>query len=230
MEKYIPIYIFLSGILLGIFLSYFLLRKEKFTLKKVFNNILIELLIGGLFLVFAFSLDFNKININVNYIAYLIFGLIYISTLLVIAITDKQKNIINKAALFVGIVDSMIYSIYISMTVGFAYRYIIYLFILLLLLLVDTLLLKEKLKSNYLINILMLCIYILIFTSAYVFILTCILTTFALLFVFIIKGLSNVIRKKEKKTILMKNIPILLFLSISNIIVMIYTNFLYHIM
>ena len=230
MERYIPIIIFISGILFGIFLTYFLFKKEKLTLKKVFKNILIEILIGGLFLIYAFSLDFNKINININYITYLVFGLIYISTLLVIAVTDKQKNIINKTALFVGIIASMIYSIYISITVGFAYIYVIYLFILLLLLLIDTLLLKEKLKSNYLISILILCIYILIFTSAYVFILTCMLTVTAIAIVFAIKGIANIIRKKKRKDILLKNTPILLFLSISNIVVMIYTNFLYHIM
>ena len=229
MERYIPIIIFLSGIIFGVFLTYFLFKKEKLTINKILINIFIQILMGGLFLFYAFSIDFNKFNINVNYIAYLIFGLVYISTLIVIAVTDKQKNVINKVALFIGIIDSMIYAIYISLTVGFVYRYVIYLFILLLLLLIDTLLLKEKLKSNYIISILMLCIYILIFTSVYVFILTCLLTIVAIAFVYIIKGISK-IRKKRLRNTSLKTIPILLFLSISNIVVMIYTNFLYHVM
>ena len=229
MERYIPIIIFLSGIIFGVFLTYFLFKKEKLTINQILINIFIQILMGGLFLFYAFSIDFNKFNINVNYIAYLIFGLVYISTLIVIAVTDKQKNVINKVALFIGIIDSMIYAIYISLTVGFVYRYVIYLFILLLLLLIDTLLLKEKLKSNYIISILMLCIYILIFTSVYVFILTCLLTIVAIAFVYIIKGISK-IRKKRLRNTSLKTIPILLFLSISNIVVMIYTNFLYHVM
>lgn len=229
MERYIAIIIFLSGILFGAFFSHFLFKKEKLTIKKVIRSILIQILMGGLFLFYTFSIDFNKFNINVNYIAYLVFGLIYISTLIVISVTDKQKSVINKAALFFGIIDSMIYAIYISITVGFVYRYVIYLFILLLLLLIDTLLLKEKLKSNYLISILMLCIYILIFTSVYVFVLTSLLTFVSIVFVYIIKGIANVTKKKEKKSISLKNIPILFFLSISNIVVIIYTNFLYHI-
>ena len=229
MERYIPIIILLSGILFGAFLTYFLFKKEKLTMNKILRNIFVQIIMGGLFLLYTFSIDFNKFNINVNYIAYLIFGLVYISTLIVIAVTDKQKNVINKVALFIGIIDSMIYAIYISLTVGFVYRYVIYLFLLLLLLLIDTLLLKERLKSNYLISILMLCIYILIFTSLYVFILTCLLTIVAIAFVFIIKGISK-IRKKQKRNTNIKTIPILLFLSISNIVVMIYTNFLYHVM
>lgn len=226
MDKYIPVFIFLSGILFGGFVSYFLFGKEKITTKVLLRNIFVEMLMGALFLFYAFSIDYNKINININYIFYLIFGLIYLATLIVIAVTDKQKNVINKAALFVGILDSMIYAIYISMTVGFAYRYVIYLFILLLLLLIDTLLLKAKLKSNYIISIFMLCVYILIFTSAYAFIFTCLLTAVAIAFVFL---LSSISRKKKGKTTTLKNIPLLLFLSFSNIAVMIYTNFLYHI-
>ena len=230
MERYIPIIIFLSGILFGAFLSYFLFKNEKLTIKKVLRNILVQILMGGFFLFYAFSIDFNKFNINVNYIAYLVFGLVYVSTLIVIAVTDKQKNVINKVALFIGIIDIMIYAIYISLTVGFVYRYVIYLFILLLLLLIDTLLLKERLKSNYIISILMLSIYILIFTSVYIFILTCLLTVVSIAFVFIIKSISKKRKKKKRNSTTIKTIPILLFLSISNIVVMIYTNFLYHIM
>lgn len=228
MEKYIPVIIFALGIIFGVFLSYFLFRKEKLTKQGMFRNLLIELLMGGLFLFYAFSLDFNRFNVNINYIAYLIFGLIYISTLIIIAVTDKQKSVINKEALFIGIVDSMIYALYISVTVGNVYRYGIYLFILLLLLLVDTLLLKEKLKSNYIISILMLCVYLLIFTSAYVFVLTCLLAVVSIGFVFLLKSITK-LKNKKAQSLTLRNIPILLFLSISNIVVMIYTNFLYHI-
>ena len=229
MENYIPIIIFISGILFGVFLSSFLFGKEKVTFKKMTKRFLIEILMGGLFLFYAYSLDFNKFNVNVNYIIYLILGIIYISTLIVIAVTDKQKNVINKLALFIGIIDGMIYAIYISINVGFVYRYGIYLFLLLLLLLVDTLILKEKLKSNYIINILMLSMYILIFTSMYILILTCLLTIVSISFVFILKGITQRLRRREKNVVTLKTIPILLFLSISNIAVMIYTNFLYHV-
>lgn len=77
---------------------------------------------------------------------YLIFGLLYISTLFIIAGIDKEKIRIEKSVLLFGYILTTAYIIYLYIVEQDPniYRYVIYLFVVLILMLVDIFYLRKK--------------------------------------------------------------------------------------
>lgn len=184
---------------------------------------LLEFLTGITFVLFAFSLHINFQEIEISKIIYVILGFLYLSSLFILAGIEKEHHKIQKSVLMYGVIVSIGYMVY-SYTLKQAnvYEYIIYLIMMILLLWLDTKTLKKKLSYNYIMQILILVVYMIIFSGSYYAIMTVLLTIFAI-------GIKNSIvmikhhnktkkQKKETKT------PIVFFMCISNIIVIIVNN------
>lgn len=186
---------------------------------------LFEILTGIVFVLFGLSLKINIYFITADNIIYLILGILYLSSLFIIAGIDKEKNTIQKSVLFYGIFVSICYMIY-SYTLKQAnvYAYVIYLFMMIILILMDTIFLKKNLKYNYAIQMLILILYMLIFSGTYITIATAIFT----ILVIGIRNILMYIKDKKSRQIIAKSSkkPIAFFMCTANIIIIIFTNFL----
>lgn len=109
--------------------------------------IILEISSGIVFLLFAMSLNIDIFNIEINKIATLIFGILFISaTILTIGIFKEYKKI-EKSILIFGIISEMIYMVYLyTFNVINIYRYIIYLVILIIMLILNLKKNNENLK------------------------------------------------------------------------------------
>ena len=100
--------------------------------------IILEISSGIVFLLFAMSLNIDIFNIEINKIATLIFGILFISaTILTIGIFKEYKKI-EKSILIFGIISEMIYMVYLyTFNVINIYRYIISLVLLVIMLILN---------------------------------------------------------------------------------------------
>ena len=204
-------------------LSYiFLGGKCRYCGKKIrIRYLLLEILTGSVFLLFAISLKFDMYTINISKLAYLVVGLLYMSGLIIIAGIDKEKRKINKPVLVYEIVVLSLYMIYLYIVEkANIYRYVIYLLLLLVLFVIDTLCLKKKEKDNYIIQIVILSVIQAIFSYSYGFLITAIITLLAIAF----DNLIRKIIKKDKK--FYSNLSVGYYLCIANIITVIILNIL----
>lgn len=189
--------------------------------------LMLEILSGIVFLLFAVSIKLNIFNLNVQVLAYLVMGLLYISTLFIIAGIDKENIKIEKPVLLFGFICVTIYIIYLYLIEhdSSIYRYVIYYILIGILILFNTLYLRKKSKDSYTIDILILVIFMLMYTYEVVCITTIIMTLVAISIQLIIKKLV----KKEIKFVKTDNkvsskISIGFYLCVSNIISLIATN------
>ena len=187
--------------------------------------IALEILSGIVFLLFALSLRINLYNLEISKIVYLVFGMLYLSTLFIIGGIEKEKHYVSKSVLLFGLIVETIYIIYLYIVGINIYKYVIYLFLLLLFILINTIFLKKKGKENYTIQILMLCFYFAMFAREEIVILSIILT----ILMIIIKQIS--ISKKENKEKTVENtsdklIPIGFYLCVCNIATLIIQNYI----
>ncbi len=177
--------------------------------------LLLEILSGLVFLLFALSLKMSFLNMDLNTIIYFSLFILYFVSLFIIAGIDKEKIQVQKSLLVFGIVLSCIYMIYVCIG-GFdlqtIYTYIIYLVSIILILIMDIIFMKKKNYENYTMQVLLLSIYMMIFSGTYIFYLTAVLALIGILLV-------SLNKEKEK-------IPIAFYLCISNIIIIIAYNFL----
>ncbi len=185
---------------------------------------LFEILTGIVFVLFSISLNIDVYNLRLNTIFYFIIAILYFSSLFILAGIEKEKGTIQRSVLIYGVFVSLVYMIYsYTLIKTNVYEYVIYLSFMIILLFFDTKLLKEKLNYNYWIQILILILYILIFTGAYYTICTVILAILSI-------GIKNIIQFfKTKKTKIVnenKASPIAFYLCVSNIIVIISMNFI----
>ena len=172
---------------------------------------ILELLSGITFLLMAISLKIDIYSINIiNIFSYLI----YIAVLFIIAGIDKEYIKIERGPLIFGFVFEFIYIIYECALKNIdVYKYVIYLVMIIILLTLSIISLKRNMKQKYFIQILFLSLYMIIFSGSIIYILSVILTLLSIGF-YTIK-----IKTKE-------NIPVGFYLCVSNIIVMIVTNFI----
>ena len=189
--------------------------------------LMLEILSGIVFLLFAVSIKLNIFNLNVQVLAYLIMGLLYISTLFIIAGIDKENIKIEKPVLLFGFICVTLYIIYLYLIEhdSSIYRYVIYYILIGILMLFNTLYLRKKSKDSYPIDILILVIFMLMYTYEVVCIATITMTLIAIFMQLIIKKLV----KKEIKSVktdskVPSKIPIGFYLCASNIISLIATN------
>lgn len=175
-------------------------------------------------MLFSLSLKIDVYNLKVSTIFYFIIAILYFSSLFILAGIEKEKGIIQKSVLIYGVFVALVYMIYsYTLIKTNVYEYVIYLSFMIILLLVDTKLLKKKLNYNYWIQILILILYMLIFTGVHNTIGTIILAILSI-------GIRNIIQffkiKKSKIVKVNKLSPIAFYLCVSNIIVLISMNFI----
>ena len=208
-------------------LSYiFLGGKCRYCKNKIrIRYLLLEILTGLTFLFIAMSVKIDLVSFTYDKLIYLTFIFLYVAGIIIIAGIDKEKRQINKPVLLYEIVLLNIYMIYLYVVESAnIYRYVIYLFVVVLLLIIDNIILKKKLNNNYTINMLLLSIVMCGFTYEICFIYTTILMLISIAFSLLISKITN--KNKDKKENKIVNTPIGFYLCISNIICLIFINFI----
>lgn len=206
-----------------------LMGKCRYCGEKVrIRYLIIELLSGITFLLFALSLKIDMLNIGRNTVIYFLFFILYIASLFIIAGIDKEKIKIEKSVLLFGLILGICFMIYVCISkMQVIYTYIIYLMIIMILLILDSVFLKKNLTENYLVNIVILSLYMIVFTGIETFYYTVVFSLLLITFSIIL----NIIKKvKKRKNIIntgqSAKIPIGYYLAVSNIFIMILANFL----
>ena len=191
--------------------------------------ILLEILSGIVFVLFAASIKLSIFTLESQVIVYFIFGLLYLATLFIIAGIDKERIRIEKPVLLFGFICVTIYMIYLYIVENDAsiYRYVIYLMLSCLLLLFSILYLRKKGKDSYTIDVLILLMLMILFTYEVVCIYTAIITFLAIAIQLLLCKLherkSKIVRKVNIEN---SKIPIGFYMCVSNIVIMIVTNFI----
>ena len=205
--------------LFPVFSYIFLKGKCKYCKQKIRPRyFIIEIFSGILLVLFAISLKININIIDINKIVYFIFGTLYFITLVLIAGIDKEHKIINKSIIVWGIIFYTIYILYLYMLENAnLYKYGICLIFITILTLINIIQLKKKEKTNYVIDILILYMYMTLFSNMEGMIYTTALTLFII-------GISLICKKKTDKKVL----PIAFYLCVSNICIVLLQNFLLH--
>ena len=191
--------------------------------------LLLEILSGTVFLLFALSLKLEVLNLNTELIIEFLFFILYIASLFIIAGIVKEKVQIQKALLVFGMGLSFVYMTYVCIQNSqYIYTYIIYLVLTIILLGVDTLYLRKKLIESYPIKVAMLVLYMIIFSGSEIVYLTITMTIVAITIKLIIKLLKE--RAKRKVVIQTDKddlyVPVGFYLCISNISLILICNFL----
>ncbi len=186
--------------------------------------IYLELISGIVFLLFSLSLKVNIYEFQIEKIMYLVFGILFISSLFIIGGIEKENHNISNSVLLFGLIIETIYIIYLYVLKINIYRYVIYLFIMLILILINTIKLKLKGKESYPIQILILCSYISIFIREELVILSII---FTLLLVAIKQMILNINSRKEIIETKNDNISIGFYLCFINIFMIILQNYIF---
>ena len=156
-----------------------------------------------------------------------IFSIIYLLVLIGIAIIDKKEHKISKKILLVGFIVEAIQIIYLYINNKYhLIEYLIYLVIFVILLIIDTIIIRKKGESLYVLQILMLCMYMAIFTDKYIFAVTVIYTLLVIVLYILIGKISTikkrrVIKKQNAKEL--AKLPIGFYLCIADILVLIYS-------
>ena len=190
--------------------------------------ILIEILSGLVFVLFAASIKLNLFNLNDQIIVYFVVGILYISTLFIIAGIDKERIEIEKPVLLFGFICVTLYMVYLYIVENDTsiYRYVIYLMLSCLLLLFSIIYLRNKGKDSYTIDVLILSMLMVLFTYETVYIYTVIVTLLAVVIQLLLQELHLRKNKAVKKVkVNNKKIPIGFYMCTANIITCIITNF-----
>lgn len=156
-----------------------------------------------------------------------IFSIIYLLVLIGIAIIDKKEHKISKKILLVGFIVEAIQIIYLYVNNNYhLIEYLIYLVIFVILLIIDTVIIRKKGESLYVLQILMLCMYMAIFTDKYIFAVT-VIYTLLVIGLYILIGKISTIRKrrviKKQNAKVLAKLPIGFYLCIADILVLIYS-------
>ena len=210
-------------------LSYIFLRgKCRYCKQKIrIRYLLLEILSGLIFVLFASSIKLSLYTINEQILMYYAFGILYIATIIIIAGIDKEKIKIEKPVLLFGFICNSIYMIYLYILDKDAsvHRYVIYLIIACILEFINIVYLRKKGKENYTIDILLLSILMILFTYEVVYIYTVIITLLAIgLHYFIMELHKRKYKIANKINIKSEKLPIGMYMCTSNIIMLIVTN------
>ncbi len=219
--------------LIPIFSYIFLRGRCRYCKKKIKpTSFLIEILTGVIFVLFAASIKLSLFTTSLSTLIYFIIGLIYITILLIILGIDKKYIKVDKSALIIGFICVTAYLIYLYITERpidiSMYRYVIYLVIACFLVLFSVIYLKKKGKDSYTIDVLMLSIFMILYTYEAVYIYTVMITLIAVALQLII---NNILKRKKNskyvKGIKIENakIPIVFYMGVANLIALLITNF-----
>lgn len=212
--------------MIPIFSYLFLNGKCRYCHKRIrIRYLLLELSSGIVFTLFAVSIKFNMLNMNISTLVYLAVGFLYIAGLFIIAGIDKEKLEIRNEVILYLIVLEAIYIIYLYIVEKTSiYRYVIYLFLLVIITVSNNLYLAHKAKNNYTLECMMLIMIFLMFTYEACTIFTIECTLLAIAFKMLIQKITS--KKTNIKSSLKQksNIPIGFYLCTSNIIMIIAIN------
>ena len=209
-------------------LSYiFLGGKCRYCKNKIrIRYLLLEIITGIAFLLFAMSLNLSFNTIELSKFVYLIVGMLYIAGIIIIAGIDKEKYTIQKSVILYEIIIMLIYMIYLYIVEkANIYRYVIYLFVLSILLIIENTYLRKKLKNYYPIEILELSIIMALFSNEMIFIITAIFTLLVVAIQNILQKLIKNNKMPNKNIDRNTKIPFGYYLGIINIITIIIINF-----
>mgnify|MGYP000372234067 CR=1 FL=1 len=213
--------------MIPIFSYIFLGGKCRYCHKKIrIRYLLLEVLSGVVFTLFAVSIDFNIYNMEISKIIYCICGLLYIAGLFIIAGIDKEKMQIRNGVLLYTIIVEAVYIIYLYvLEKQDIYRYVIYLFVVVILTLINNFYFSKKAKNNYTLQIIILAFLMLTFTYEACTILTITCTILAIAIQLIFTSIAKVKQKKIRVNDTEEyKVPIGFYLCVSNIIMLIITN------
>ena len=207
----------------------FLGGKCKECKQKIRPRYLIIEILSGITLVFiAYALKVSFLNLRIITLIDIAFLVLYLSGIAIIAGIDLENKKIEKGVIYYAIGITMLYIIYLCIVdTTNIYRYIMYLSFTLVVLVADTVTLKKKAKTSYVLSVLMLILIMAVFTGEIVTIYTIATTLFAVLIYIIlniIKEKKDKIRNNDKKYL--ENIRFGFYLSISNIIIFIIMLFM----
>lgn len=204
--------------LFPVFSYIFLKGKCRYCGNKIrIRYLILEILSGLAFLLYALSFKFNFMYLEIYKIIKFSFEILYFVSLFIIAGIDKENKNIQKSLLIYGFILSIGYIIYVcTNNIKVVYSYAIYLFIMLILIIINEILVHKYNKNNYIIQILTLITYMLIFNNIISIILSLILTTICI----ILKCIINKIKNKTQR------IPVGFYLCVINVICMILVNFI----
>ena len=214
--------------LIPIFSYIFLGGKCRYCGKKIRPRYLIlEILSGLTFLLFAYITKFNLYNLRLEKIAEFLFATLYFTFIVLIAGTDKENRRIEKSITIYGIAIALVYIVYLCIVnVNSIYRYVIYLMFYIILLILDNLTLKKYARNSYTDNILFTVITMAIFTGEYVTTNSIILVLLIIFIYMLVKKLvkrTKKYRKKIGKEIEKEeNLPIGFYLGVANILNLIF--------
>ncbi len=209
-------------------LSYILLGgKCRYCKEKIrVRYLLLEILTGTIFLLFAISLNISFETLVMNKLIYLVFGFLYLAGIIIIAGIDKEKHTIQKNVLIYEVIIVCLYMVYLyTVEKANIYRYAIYLFILFIFIIIENTYLKKKLKDNYTIQILELSMLMAIFTKEIIYISTVTLTLLAISIEQIAKKIIAKVKNKNEKSFYM-DLPFGFYLVCSNIVSFIIINYI----
>lgn len=217
--------------LIPLFSYIFLGGKCRYCKKKIrARYFLLELLTGISFVLFAMSVNTKVLMLNTEILAYLAAGFLYIAGLFIIAGIDKEKFEIRNEVLLYNIIVEVLYIIYLYIVENAnIYRYVIYLFCMVILIVANNLYFSKKAKNNYTLECLILVLSMLTFTYEICTIFTIMCTLLAVtinILIYLSKNKRKKYIKNNKKLLKEYNIPIGYYLCVSNIIMLIATNFI----
>ena len=212
-------------------LSYvFLGGKCRYCKQKIrLRYLLLEILSGIVFVLFALSIKLSIFSFNQSILVYFIVGLLYIAALFIIAGIDKERIRIEKPVLLFGFICVSLYMMYLYIVENNAnmYRYVIYLILSCLLILFSIVYLRKKGKDSYAIDVLVLSMLMILYTYEVVYIYTVITTLLAVAIQLLIHKIINRKTKTVKKeSIKDVKVPIGFYMCTANIVILIATNFL----
>lgn len=215
--------------MIPIFSYLFLGGKCKYCKERIrIRYLLLEIMSGIVFVLFAISIKLSLISIKTEIIIYFISGILYIASIFIIGGIDKERKRIEKPVLLFGFICVGIYMVYLYIVEKDPniYRYVIYLILACILLLFSIYYLRKKGNDSYSIDILILSIFMILFTYEVVYIYTVITTLIAIAIQLIIQRIKHKrnIAVKEKNNSYIK-IPIGFYMCAANVITLLTTNF-----
>ena len=185
--------------------------------------LIIEILSGITLCLIAYAAKISFWNLNVNTLIDIAFFALYLSGIVIIAGIDLEKRKIEKSVIYYALGILVVYIIYLCIVdTPNIYRYIMYLSLTLILLIIDTVNLKRKAKTSYILSLLILIIIMAVFTGEAVTILSITMTLLTISFYIILEKIKQ---KRSKVSISEKkisdNLNIGFYLTISNIVMLI---------
>lgn len=161
---------------------------------------ILEFLSGIAFILIAFCLKINAYNLNIETLIRFAFIILYLVAIFLIAGIDREYRKIEKGVLYYSFAVSCSYIIYLCiMGQASIHRYVMYLVTLIILLIIDSETQIKKAESNYLLEILMLIVVMLINTNVIVTISSIIIVFLAIGITKIVYYLKNALNKSKKE-------------------------------